>query len=382
MQSIPLYLRPLFITMNIDSTIWILSIPTLIISFYNSILIYAFSRSKLSQQHLQPMAASIVVAARNEFSNLESLIKNLSAQDHPNFEIIIVNDRSFDGTFDLLNELKEKYSLIKVLNIEHKPDHLDGKKYALTLGIKSAKNEIIVLTDADCLPKSNQWLSRMTSPFNDSNIMFNLGLSLYNKRKGIISAFTQFETLWVAIQYIGMALLANPYMGVGRNLAYRKEVFLKNKGFDGFNHITGGDDDLFVNKYATSNNTTVTIDKESIIYTEPKKSLVEYVKQKTRHLSVGKHYKLKDKMILGVIQLMLFLFWIILISLFVYGFVWQGIALFSIRTMFLYLTFIRVSKKFGADFNLWGLVFLDFIYVFYYLSTGVRALFTKRVGWS
>lgn len=328
------------------------------------------------------MPVSIVVAARNELHNLPELIDSLVQQDYKDFEIVIVNDRSEDGSFDLLQNLKNEYVQLRVVNIDHKPEKIDGKKYALTLGIKAAKHEIIILTDADCRPAGKKWISIMTEPFNNSNIMINLGVSLQSSDKGVLGSFISFETLWTAIQYLGFALLGRPYMGVGRNLAYRKSFFLKNKGFHGFMELTGGDDDLFVNKYSKRSNTAVTIGKESLTITKAKNSWQAFFIQKTRHLSVGKYYKLVDKLLLSVFPLSLTLYWLLLFY-FIYNTQWHLVTiLFLCRTLFLYITFILGCKKIGAPFKLWGLLFLDFIYVFYYLSTGVRALFTKRVRWS
>src|SRR5690606_12086614 len=106
-----------------------------------------------------------------------------------------------------------------------------GKKYAITLGIKAAKYDWILLTDADCRPNTNQWINAISSRFvGDKD--FVLAYSAYEQRAGFLNLFIRFETLFTAIQYIAYALAGNPYMGVGRNLAYRKAVFLENKGFN------------------------------------------------------------------------------------------------------------------------------------------------------
>ncbi|MTI39922.1 glycosyltransferase [Fulvivirga lutimaris] len=346
------------------------------------IFLKAFSSKKRSKKSSnQPV--SVVIAARNELENLKMLLPKLYSQGHDNFEIVIVDDRSDDGTYDFLYEENKSQPLLKVVTVKDTPNKMNPKKYALTLGIKAAKNEIILLTDADCIPESDQWIENMTINFGNPSTEINLGVSLYQKQKGLLNAFIRFETITTAIQYIGLALSGLPYMSVGRNLAYRKDLFLKNKGFNSHIDITGGDDDLFVNKHATNKNTTVSLGSEALIYSIPKASWPDFFRQKIRHLSVGKHYKFKHKLILGLISLTHLGFWAALI--------FSGVLLmepyillsgFILRTLLLYLTFMTACKKFGVRFDLWGLVFLDFIFVFYYLSIGIRALFTKRVRWS
>ncbi len=98
------------------------------------------------------------------------------------------------------------------------------------------------------------------------------------------------------------AKLGRPYMGVGRNLCYRKNIFIKNNGFDSFVSVTGGDDDLFVQAHARSSNTKLHLSENSLTYSEPKTTWKGYFRQKKRHLSVGKHYQLIYKIVLGISQ--------------------------------------------------------------------------------
>lgn len=354
-------------------------------AFLQLVILFTFlislSRQDNRKHTFSPV--SVIVASKNHGSKLPELINKLLSQDHPQFELIIVNDRSSDETEDFLREIKMTDSRITVVTVEHKPENMDGKKYAITLGIKAAKQENIILTDADCLPESNQWLSKMSSAFNEKGVEIVLGVSLYKKSKGILGSFVQFESLWTAIQYICLARLGMPYMGVGRNLGYKKDLFLKNKGFTGIMNITGGDDDLFVNKHANSNNTSVIIGKDALVWSEPKTSWSDFIIQKKRHLSVGKKYKLGHKFILGIVSLSQFVFWLALIALLIINTLNVIVTSIAVaRTLLQYLTFSSASKRFGVPFTLWGLLFLDFIFLFYYLSTGLRAIFTKKVRWS
>ncbi len=367
--------------MNLEFWVLLFAVVGGVQSFFFILFISGFSYYKFSHK-ANHSPVSVIIAARNELNNLPTLIEHLSKQTHPNFEIVIVNDRSNDGTFDYLAEQCELHHNLKVVTVKHKPDQMDGKKYALTLGIKAAKHEVLVFTDADCEILSDSWLEGMVAQFENATTQITLGVSLYKRSKGLLSSFIQFESLWTAIQYIGFGLLGMPYMGVGRNLAYRKELFLSSKGFNDIISVTGGDDDLFVNKHATRKNTNIKLGKDYLTLSISKNSWKEFLTQKLRHISVGSRYKFRHKFILGLLTLSQLLFWSLLIfNLFLLKDPTVIVTIFLIRTLLLYLTFIIASKKIGTGFNLWGLVFLDFIFAFYYLSTGVRAIFTKRVRW-
>ncbi|ELR70514.1 N-acetylglucosaminyltransferase [Fulvivirga imtechensis AK7] len=323
-----------------------------------------------------------MIAAHDEEENLKKLLPKLYAQQYPELEVIVVEDRSNDNTYDLLLAETKKEPRLRMVKVNHTPENFNGKKYALTLGIKAAKYDQILLTDADCEPNNEHWVATMAAAFSEST-QFNLGFSYYTRTKGFLNYFIRFETLWTAIQYIGLALAGKPYMGVGRNLAYRKSLFISKKGFNPHLGVTGGDDDLFVNQHAGKRNTRVTIGENALVYSQPKTDWKSFFRQKVRHLSVGKYYKAADKIILGIIPLTQILFWLILTILFSLRIELYIVAgCFLIRTLMIYLTFNIARKKLGVRFNLAGLLFLDIIFVIYYFITGATALFTKRVRWS
>lgn len=341
----------------------------------------AFGRYKQPQPGDLP-PVSVVICAHDEEENLKKLLPRLYQQQHPNFEIIVVEDRSNDGTYDLLLEETKREPRLKMVKVNHTPENFNGKKYGLTLGIKAAKNDMILLTDADCEPNNDQWITAMAAGFT-KEAQINLGFSYYTSAKGFLNTFIRFETLWTAMQYIGMALAGRPYMGVGRNLAYRKSLFISKKGFNPHLGVTGGDDDLFVNQHARKSNTRVTVGTDALVYSKPKTTWKSFYRQKLRHLSVGKHYKSSDKIILGLFSFTHILFWLILTILLCLRIELYVVAgSFLVRALLIYLTFHLVRKRLGVKFNFWGLVFLDIIFVIYYIFTGTTALFTKRVRWS
>lgn len=328
-----------------------------------------------------PLPVSVVVAAHNEAQNLPSLISKILDQDYPIFELIIVNDRSTDHSSRILNELKTKDDRLKVIHVAELAKGWNGKKQALQLGIESAQYEIILLTDADCRPSSNQWIKEMASCFGPETD-FVLGFSPYQNKKGLLNQFIQFETLFTAIQYLSFAIKGQPYMGVGRNLAYRKSVF-QNHSFSGYEDKMGGDDDLFVNAHANGLNTKICIGHASHMQSIPKLTWKEYFIQKIRHLSVGKSYQKKDQTRLGIFALSSLIGWIMLILAVFMGMELALIlVIFSIRSLSFYAIFIRSGQKLNVNLAFWALPFFDLCFNLYYPILGLVALLAKKVKWS
>ncbi len=229
----------------------------------------------------------------------------------------MVNDCSNDNTADLLNELTEKYSNLKVVTIPESKNHAHGKKVALMMGIKGAMHEYLLLTDADCKPNSKFWLRNMLQHFNSKTEIV-LGYGAYEKKAGFLNKIIRFDTFMIALQYLSFALAGKTYMGIGRNLAYSRSLFFQIKGFASHYHIESGDDDLFVNEAATKHNSEIEVSIGSYTVSIPKKTFKEWFRQKNRHISTYKHYNADSKMRLGMLTFSHYLFFgslIILLAL-------------------------------------------------------------------
>jgi hypothetical protein len=217
----------------------------------------------------------------------------------------------------------------------------------------------------------------------DHTHSFVLGHSMYTSAPGYLNLFIRFETLWTALHYFSAALGGRPYMGTGRNLAYTRSVFLENKGFKGFGHLVGGDDDLFVNRHARENNTKVVLSEESITWSIPKRTWRSFLIQKVRHLSVGKYYRPATRFTLGVLSLShIFGLLLVPVLLMVPGGLLWALAGYLMRTLLLHITLHKTGRKLKADIPLGWITVLDWTYVIYYLITGLSATFTKRIRWN
>lgn len=344
-------------------------------------LIAFVRKQKQTTLPTETVPVSVVVCAHDEHENLQELVPQLLAQNYSAFEVIVVDDRSNDATRDWLLEETKKDSRLRMVHVHHTPEHINGKKYALTLGIRAAAHEWIVLTDADCRPASTSWLQSLGHHFSDE-AKFVLAHSSYRKSKGWLNRFIRFETLITAVQYLGFALLKMPYMGVGRNMAYRKSLFMDTKGFTNMLSLTGGDDDLFVNKHANARNTTVALGPEALTISIPKSTLGQFYNQKIRHLAAGKNYKFSHRLVLGLFMLSWLLTWALgLPLLFLSGNLALIGGALAGRLVLMSLTLSVALKRLGESFEIWSLLVLDIIYSIYYLSTGTAALLTKKIRW-
>lgn len=252
---------------------------------------------------------SVIICAWNEEENLKKNLQVILEQDYPEFEVIIVNDHSLDETDLLLQAWQLKYAHLRVVNLNRDNALMRGKKFAISMGIKGAKYENLVFTDADCHPKSQHWLRYMAHGLKDEKQLV-LGYGGFEKRPGVFNKLYRYEAVHIAMQYMSYALARMPYMGVGRNLAYKKELFFQTKGFIKHRHVASGDDDLLVNEVATNSNTTIEVRKEAHTLSEPSKNLSAWWLQKRRHLSTGGFYKTSSKIFLGIFTLTHLLFYL------------------------------------------------------------------------
>ncbi|MFY0592440.1 glycosyltransferase [Roseivirga sp.] len=331
-------------------------------------------------KHKAEKSVSVIIAARNESINVAGLLEKLSQQTHCDFEVIIANDRSEDDTLDILNSYTKKFGHFHHIDVSELPDGWSGKKNAIYQGIKQAKNEVLLFTDADCIPNSNQWISEISNAFNpDIDIV--LGLSPYQYRQGFLNKFIQFETLFTAIQFVGFTKMGKPYMGLGRNMAIRRSKYDLSLLESISDHV-GGDDDLMVNALSNSKNTIVITSHQSQTQSLPENSWGDYFKQKIRHLSAGKYYQKKDRTLLGLFTLSFLFGWILFFTLLVSALnPYFILTAFALRSLSFYVIFARLGRKLGSPINLWSVPLLDLCYSIYYPIVGLKALLTKNIQW-
>jgi biofilm PGA synthesis N-glycosyltransferase PgaC len=324
---------------------------------------------------------SVIISARNEANNLRVNLPFILDQDYPDFEVVVINDCSYDASDEILSELKVTYPHLKVVTITEHERFKTGKKFAVTLGIKAAKNEHLLFTDADCQPATTHWITRMAANFT-TPAQIVLGYSPYVRTWTFLNSLIRFETIKTAVNYLSAALNGDAYMGVGRNLAYTKTLFFAAKGFAAHMHVMSGDDDLFVNQNATPDNTIIEIHPDAFMYTEAKTTLSSWFRQKKRHMGVGKIYKDRHRRMLTLDAASGFLFYILLTLCLVFNFEpILAIALFMFRWILQLIIYSKVFKKLNGKDFLWSLPFFDMVYYIYLNIFGLVGTFIKTTQW-
>ena len=325
--------------------------------------------------------ASIIICAKNEDDNLIEFLPFILRQDYPLYEVVVVNDCSSDNTGDILDEFARKYNHLKIVTIKEDDNYAHGKKLALMIGIKGAQYEHLLLTDADCKPQGKDWLKHMMSNFSEDTEIV-LGYGAYEKCKGLLNKLIRFDTFYIALQYLSCSLAGKTYMGVGRNLAYKKSLFFKHKGFASHYHIESGDDDLFINEAANNNNTQIEIHQQSFTFSKPKKTYKSWFQQKRRHLSTGRYYNFSSQFNLGLLLLSQYLFFVLFFLLLAIQFeVYTIFILFSFRYLVQLFTFKKSMEKLGErDLLLFSLLF-EMMLMFFYPIIAASNVFLKKNKW-
>lgn len=345
--------------------------------FYFSRL--AFHKPKEYSENLEPV--SIIICAKNERDNLLEFLPLYLNQNYPEFEVIVVNDHSVDDTEDVLKAFALQFKHLRVVNVPDNDRFFGSKKFALTLGIKAANYDKVLLTDADCKPTSEDWVQHMSSYEKHKKII--LGFGAYEKQKGLLNKLIRFETFYTALQYLSFAFAKVPYMGVGRNLAYHTELFFNNKGFASHQHILSGDDDLFVNEVANRNNTQVVVHPSAQTVSKPKQTFKAWFRQKRRHLTTGKHYRFKHKFMLGILQLTQYVFFLLFAMLMIkVQPMYLILAAFGLRLIIQLIFFKLTANKIGgSDLVIFSPLFELFFMIFNPIIV-ISNIISRKIKWN
>ena len=349
---------------------------------YYLYLFRRFAFIKPEQTTSKKVPVSVIICAKNEAENLQLFLHSIISQNYPEFEMVLINDSSADETLEVMERFAKGHSNIKIVDVKNTEAFWANKKYALTLGIKASKHEHLLFTDADCKPVSEYWIKEMCSHFNEKQSIV-LGYGKHTKiKKSFFNKLVRFETLMTAIQYFSYAKIGLPYMGVGRNLAYTKKEFFNVNGFVNHIKINSGDDDLFINQIANSKNVSICFSKESFTESVPKSTFKSWIKQKRRHISTAKYYKLKHKILLSLFYFSTLSFWILAIFLFISTHNWPFvILLFLLRLIVQFVIVDASSKKLNeTDLLIW-LPILEISLIILQLTIFINNLISKPNFW-
>lgn len=298
---------------------------------------------------------SVVLTARNDAAWLKENLVYLLEQDYPDFEIVVVDYLSQDDTQFVLKLLKDYYPHLKIVPFKEDVNLFQGKKYPLSIGIKSAKNDILLLADPDCTPRNMQWLRGMVKGYSRPETQIVLGYCGLKRTKSLLGVMQQYDNLAYSAHYLGCALLGHPYTGSGRNLSYRRSFFFKRGAFISHYNVAGGSDDLFVYQNATRSNTAICIDSDAVLTTEPKKTFSQWHKLRLNRVSTRNWHSVGGRMLEDMLPLATALFYTMAVLLILGGSLpWVVVAAtIALKWAWQIVSFAQLSKRFDG-----GLVYL------------------------
>ncbi len=207
---------------------------------------------------------SIIVDACNETDQLVRFLPLVLHQDYPEYEVIVIADGAAEATSDMLSEMKAQHPNLHITFTPHGTRSLSRKKLALMIGIKAAHHDIVLTTNANCRPASDQWLRTMMRNFTpDTDVVLGYSHYRYHRDKRWARHWRILDTVTTAKQWLTSAIAGRPYRGVSDNLAYRKQLFFDVNGFADTMSLRWGEDDVFLKQIARPDNTRVELSPES-----------------------------------------------------------------------------------------------------------------------
>lgn len=341
---------------------------------------FAFAKAQKITPKRIPI--SVIVCAKNEEDNVLNFIPLLAEQNYPDYEIVLIDDASSDATLDIFEGFEKQYSNIRLVKVQNNEAFWGNKKYALTLGIKAAKKEYLLFTDADCYPTSKDWITAMSSQFTMQKTIV-LGYGKYEKiPNSFLNKIIRYETLLTAVQYFSWAKIGHPYMGVGRNLAYKKDEFFNVNGFIEHMQVRSGDDDLFINQAANGKNTTIAYTAESFTLSKPKTSYTDWLIQKRRHVATAQYYKPLDQLQLGTFYCSQLLFLLLPILLLAFQFQWiLVLSLIALRYIVAWIVVgFTAGKLKENDIKFW-FPLVEIALILTQINIFIANIFSKPVHW-
>jgi len=302
----------------------------------------SIAKGKIQIPSAQP-PVSVIISIKNINCDLLLFLSGILEQDYPEFEVIVVTDGISDDDKDTLTRLKKQHSNLYSTHVPEDTRNVSRKKLALTLGIKAAKYDKLLFTEADSLVRTEHWIFSMARHFSDKKTVI-LGLSAVENANSLSKKFMAYDYFFSNLQMISPALFNHPYAGNGRNMAYSKEHFIEQKGFIKHRILQQGEDDLFINEIATGENTAVELSAYSVIITEIN-DFYDWKRQKTDRMSTKHFYKRGPVAFWRLETYIRIAFFAALIACFIYGYPYNSMQHFLLPGVALFCFIVRFFSQ-------------------------------------
>lgn len=358
------------------------------LAFVLYFFINIFSLFRKSEAYTPVQPVSVVICAHNEADNLQRNLPAILAQRYTNatgnplFEVIVVNDRSDDDTAGVLRTIQLQYKNLVVVDIETGEERkYPGKKNALSKAVSEAKYDNLLMTDADCMPASGDWLLRMVQPLHKGKEIV-AGYGKYHTAQGMLNSFIRWETVHTFLQLSTYAKMGKPYMAVGRNLACTKKIFLEAQASPQWSKLPSGDDDLLVRAAGSRENMAIVADSASFTTTTAKENWGAWIKQKQRHLSTGKYYRLAIKSLLSVYATSHALIWICCVALLFTHFWGEALIIMVLRSVIYWSLWQRVACRLNEKKLIRFFPLFDFGWLVYNFAFSPYIIWKNKQQWT
>lgn len=369
-------------TLDLTATLvfYLMALAVLVLAFFH---LGIFSRLAFRKQEVVPdrdLPVSVVVCARDESTALQQLIPLLMDQDHREFELVVVNDRSQDDTWEVLQWMRPRYPRLNPVNIQADEKFSYGKKIALGVGVRSAKHPHVLVTDADCLPTGRDWISTMAAGFRDGRQIV-IGHSPYEVRPGITSLLERYDGFVKAVQYISFAQAGLPYMGVGRNMAFTGDLFFGAKGGNRHRQLMSGDDDLFINEVARARNTSAIADTRSYMTTRATPGPAVWLRRKRRHYTTARFYRFGHQLLLTLLPAARLVLWATILYLAFAGHFREALAGLLVELAVFLPIGMLAMRRLGAGGLIWLALPLEWLFLLLDPCIYISTLIIKPKRW-
>jgi biofilm PGA synthesis N-glycosyltransferase PgaC len=359
----------------------------LALTFLLQIYYTLFVQLKIARISLKPNPnktqhpVSVIVYTRNQASVLPAHLDTILEQDYPDFEVVLVNDCSWDETDDFLRDFAPQHARLKVVNVPEQDRFRTNKKFAISMGIKAAQYEHLLFNQVGAIPQSKKWIKEMQANF-DTGAELLVGHTVLKPGKGLGRFFARYDLFISSLNALAFAKKGKAYLASGCNMAYLKSVFFRGKGFAAHMHIPFGEDQFFVNQHAHSKNTRVEIRPGAQVKTDDYEGFGQHVKFRLKQMRAIDSYNFLRKLMLGVQSASALLFYVFLVLLFALGFDWRLLlAAYLLRLLVFFAVYFKVFKTLGYRDLKWWFPVLDFFYCLYLFVLSVMLVFNTNSQW-
>ncbi len=235
-------------------------------------------------------SVSVIVYSDGNSDVLREHLPAILTQNYPDYEVIVVNDGSDPETEDVLKLFSHEHKHLYYTFVPTDTQYLSHKKLALTMGIKAAKHETLLFTEASCKPLTKNWIRSMANAYAPETDII-LGYCRYPENSGLMHKLVSYDLLTNGLRYLSSALAHHPFTGDGKNLSYKRHLFFEQKGYAKSLNLHAGADDLFINSIATKRNTTAVFTSESLTESDKLEDWSYYKEMKISRAATRPYYK-------------------------------------------------------------------------------------------